>query len=163
VLPAEQSWFALRFGTAHCAEAQMNADDCLGPRLALTYGKLASNLPASFALTLQDLINEGLTNFEATNYNERCPGPIRIVPSVKLIGDLTTTVFLPRFSDLVKNQEPVYVLWSYGGTKETTLAFFVYSEGAFRYVGLPREASVKDYEGSKTGQGLSEALPQPQY
>jgi hypothetical protein len=66
-------------------------------------------------------------------------------------------------SGLVQNHEPVYVLWSYSETKETTLAFFVYSEGAFRYIGMPHPTSVEDYQESKGGEARTEPNPSPHY
>jgi hypothetical protein len=136
-------WFTSKFGDARCGQQHLDANDCMGPRLAMVYRSSAKVLPASFALTLADLIHEGLTNVEATNYTEDCAGPQRIVPNRKLVGDLTTT---PVLSSLARHREPVYVLWAYSKNKETTLPFFVYSEGAFRYIGMPHPASVEDFQ-----------------
>jgi hypothetical protein len=139
-------WFTSKFGDARCGQQHLDANDCLGPRLAMVYRPSAKVLPASFALTLVDLIHEGLTNVEAANYTEDCAGPQRIVPDRRLVGGLTTTpVLSPSLSSLVQHREPVYVLWAYSKTKETTLAFFVYSDGAFRYIGMPHPASVEDF------------------
>jgi len=149
ILPQPEEWFAARFGTVHCGEEKLGANDCLGPRIAFTYATITKDLSASFALTLQDLINEGLTNFEATNYTEPCPGPRRIIASQKLVGGLTTTQIL---GGMGRYHESVYVLWGYSNTKETTLPFFVYSQGAFRYIGMPHEAAVEDYQ-KKTKDG----------
>jgi hypothetical protein len=156
ILPRPEDWFAERFGTDHCTEEKMGANDCLGPRIAFTYATIAKDLPASFALTLKDLINEGLTNFEATDYGESCPGPQRIVAAQKLVGGLTTTQIL---GGMQRHHESVYVLWSYSDTKETTLPFFVYSQGAFRYIGMPHEASVEDYQKKKSSGSEGETEP----
>jgi len=94
VLPQPEVWFAARFGTVHCEEEKLGANDCLGPRIAFTYATITRNLSDSFALTLKDLINEGLTNFEATNYSEECLGPQRVIASRELVGGLTTTQIL---------------------------------------------------------------------
>ena len=83
-----------------------------------------------------------MINFEAaathcgvpwTTANNRCSGvgrenlrPLRLYP----------THYRPG-----RHHEPVYVLWAYSETKETTLPFFVYSEGAFRYLGMLHPAS----------------------
>ena len=159
-LPQPEDWFAARFGTEHCVEEKMGANDCLGPRIAFTYATITEDLPASFALTLKDLIHEGLTNFEATDYTEACPGPQRIIASQKLVGGLTTTQIL---GGMQRHHESVYVLWSYSHTKETTLPFFVYSQGAFRYIGMPHESSVEDYQKSRGGERQPEPAPSARY
>lgn len=145
VLPNAEAWFKSEFGDEHCGVAQMTANDCLGSRLALAYVNTAKTLPAAARMTMTDLLNEGLTSFEAVNYSAACAGPDRIVPDRKLVGDLTTTPILsPVLSELVRNSEPVYVLWSYNQHSETTIAFFVYSQGAFRYIGMPHPASLEE-------------------
>ncbi len=142
VLPDPDRWFTSEFGDARCTEKQLGSNDCLGPRMALAYRPLAKVLPASFSLTLSDLLHEGMINFEAANYTEECPGPQRIIAARELVGGLTTTPYLSdSLSGLVQHHEPVYVLWAYSETKETTLPFFVYSEGAFRYLGMLHPAS----------------------
>jgi hypothetical protein len=96
---------------------------------------------------LTDLIHEGLTDFEASNYTEECPGPQRILASRELVGGLTTTPYLSSMlSGLVQHHEPIYVLWAYNAHKETTLPFFVYVAGAFRYLGMLHPASVDDFQ-----------------
>jgi hypothetical protein len=132
--------------------------------MALTYRSLARVLPASFALTLTDLIHEGLTNLEATNYTEECPGPQRIVASRELVGGLTTTPYLSSMlSGLVQHREPTYVLWAYNEHKETTLPFFVYVDGAFRYVGMLHPASIEDFQrANSTGEEIA-PTPSPHY
>ena len=161
ILPEPEVWFAARFGTVHCEEEKLGANDCLGPRIAFTYATITRDLPASFALTLKDLIHEGLTNFEATNYTEPCPGPQRIIASRDLVGGLTTTQIL---GGMARHHESVYVLWSYSDTKETTLPFFVYSQRAFRYIGMPHEASVEDYQKRrKGGEEQTESAPSARY
>jgi hypothetical protein len=142
VVPNADRWFTSEFGDARCAEKELGPNDCLGPRMALAYLPLAKVLPASFSLTLSDLLHEGMTNFEATNYMQECPGPIRIAAARELIGGLTTTPYLSAsLSGLAQHHEPIYVVWAYSETKETTLPFFVYSEGAFRYLGMLHPAS----------------------
>jgi hypothetical protein len=161
ILPEPEVWFAARFGTVHCEEEKLGANDCLGPRIAFTYATITRDLPASFALTLKDLIQEGLTNFEATNYTNPCPGPQRIIASRDLVGGLTTTQIL---GGMARHHESVYVLWSYSDTKETTLPFFVYYQGAFRYIGMPHEASVEDYKKKEMGgQGQTEPVQSARY
>lgn len=150
VLPDSDSWFTAKFGSVRCGEQQLGPNDCLGPRMAFAYRPLARVLPASFSLTLTDLLHEELTNFEATNYMEDCPGPQRIVAARELVGGLTTTPHLSSMlSGLARDREPTYVLWAYNQTKETTLTFFVYSEGAFRYIGMQHPASVEEFQKSK--------------
>jgi hypothetical protein len=164
ILPASEAWFISKFGDTHCGEQQLGPNDCLGPRMALAYRSLTRVLPASFSLTLTDLLHEGLTNFEATNYTEECPGPQRIAAARELVGGLTTTPYLsPVLSSLVQHREPLYVLWIYNGTKETTLPFFVYSEGAFRYLGMLHPASVEDFHKAKAPKEDSEPTPPPRY
>ena len=142
VLPDPDRWFTSEFGDARCTEKQLGPNDCLGPRMALAYRPLAKVLPASFSLTLSDLLHEGMINFEATNYIEECPGPQRIVAARALVGGLTTTPYLSdSLSGLVQHHEQLYVLWAYSETKETTIPFFVYWEGSFRYLGMLHPAS----------------------
>jgi len=149
VLPDAEHWFTSQFGNTRCGEQQLGPNDCLAPRMTFNYRTLARVLPASFALTLTDLLHEGLTNFEATNYTEECPGPQRIVAARELVGGLTTTPYLSSvLSGLVQRREPIYVLWAYIERKETTLPFFVYVDGAFRYVGMLHPASVEDFQRS---------------
>jgi len=151
VLPHAKEWFISKFGDQGCGSSQMAANDCLGPRLAVKYASTARTLAASTALTLSDLLDEKLTNVEAVNYSEPCSSPLRIVPARKLVGELTTTPILsPVLSRLMQNHEPVYVLWAYSDTQETTVAFFVYSEGAFRYIGMPYPATWADFAKSST-------------
>jgi hypothetical protein len=161
VLPGSDNWFTSKFGDARCGEQQLGPNDCLGPRMAFTYRSLARVLPASFSLTLTDFLHEGLTNFEATNYTEECPGPLRIVAARELVGGLTTTPHLSSMlSGLVQHREPIYVLWVYNERKETTLPFFVYFEGAFRYIGMLHPASVEDFQKTKaTGEDIGPAPP----
>ena len=147
VLPDPERWFTSKFGNVRCGEQQMGPNDCLGPRMAFTYRSLARVLPASFALTLTDFLQVGMADFEATNYTEECPGPQRIVAARELVGGLTTTPYLSsKLSGLAQHREPTYVVWAYNQHKETTLPFFVYFEGAFRYVGMVHPASVEDFQ-----------------
>jgi hypothetical protein len=146
VLPDAESWFSVRFGNAHCSDSHMAITDCLGSRYAMAYNYIAQSLPDSLGLTLKDLISEGVVNFEAVNYSEDCAGPARINPSLRLIGDLSTTPFL---NVLGGRKEPIYVVWGYSATKETTIGFFVYETGAFRYLGMPHEASIYEFRDKK--------------
>ena len=77
VLPDAEHWFVAEFGDDHCGEQNPGADGCMGPRFAFRYRLLARTIPSSRALTLRDLINEGLTNFEAANIAEECSSPVR--------------------------------------------------------------------------------------
>src|SRR5579859_2037493 len=155
VLPDAEAWFRAEFGDEHCGVKQMAANDCLGSRLALAYANTARTLPAAAKMTTTDLLDEGLIDFEAVNYSVACAGPDRIIPDRKLVGDLTTTPILsPVLSGLIRNNEPVYVLWSYNQHSETTIAFFVYSQGAFRYIGMPHPASVEEF--------VSQSVPAPE-
>jgi hypothetical protein len=164
ILPSQEHWFDSEFGEARCGETQLGADDCLGPRMALAYRSLAAVLPASFSLTLTDLISEGLTNFEATDYMEQCPGPDRIIPDRELVGGLTTTPYLsPLSSKLAREHEPTYVLWIYNDHKETTLPFFVFSEGAFRYLGMLSPASIEELQDANAGKKRRGPDPSPHY
>lgn len=165
VLPNFDRWFSSEFGDAGCEEESPGANECMGPRLAFSYESLAKDIPPSFALTLQDLIHEGLTSFEATNITEECSGPIRIVPNEKLLDGLTTTPMVsPSLPGPVNRHEPVYALWIYGKDKQTTLSFFVYSEGAFRYLGMLSPASFDDLRKEKsTAPGRSTLAPAARY
>jgi hypothetical protein len=158
ILPDAQAWFSARFGDAKCSEPKFSAAECLGPRQALSYEGVASSLPDSFALTLGDLIHEGLMNFEAVDYSEQCAGPMRIVANQKLTHTLSTSVLLPG---LQQRHEPIYALWSYSETKEAVLAFFVYSAGAFRYVGILHEAYVEEYQKRRASGSALAQQPTP--
>lgn len=150
VLPHWQDWFRSRFGDENCGAQQMAANDCLGSRLAFAYAAIASKLPTTAAATMKDLLDEKLMSFEAVNYSAPCAAPVRIIPIRKLVADLSTTPILsPVLSGLVQHNEPIYVLWAYSDRQETTIAFFVYSEGAFRYIGMPHPASQEEFA-SKT-------------
>jgi hypothetical protein len=156
VLPSAERWFSSEFGDSDCEASDLGPNGCLGPRMAWYYTVTANKLPDSFALTLADLAHENLVNFEAVNQTEQCAGPMRIVPSQKLIGEFTTApVLLSPWSKLVRQKEPVYVLWAFNESKETTLNFFVYSLGAFRYIGMPRPAPADDYRQKNTVQAVS--------
>ncbi len=165
VLPNADAWFVSKFGDTKCKEKTLAANDCLGPRLAAAYGTYSPVLPASFEMTLGDLAQEGLTNFEVVNYTGLCASPQRIVPSEKLVGSLTTTpVLSSMLSGLVQHREPVYVVWAYSQDKETTLAFFVYDEGAFRYIGMPHPFLPETYiQVRDSGASISGPAATPHY
>ena len=158
-LPDAEVWFKTEFGDRGCENQDLGPNGCLGPRMAWYYSATAKTLSPSFELTLKDLIGEGMINFEAVNQNADCAGPQRIQPSPKLVGSFTTVpVLSPVFSGLVQRKEPVYVLWAYNEKKETTVTFFVYSQGAFRYIGMPRPAPPDDYRGKSYGEGAFPSL-----
>ena len=80
------------------------------------------------------------------------------------MGGLTTTPHLSSMlSALARDREPLYVLWAYNQTKETTLTFFVYSDGAFRYIGMQHPASVEDFQKSKTMTDSAAPAPSAHY
>jgi len=162
ILPHAEAWFTSRFGDENCEDKLTTANDCLGPRLALRYASIARTLPSAVAMTTRDLLDEELTSFEAVNYIEPCASPKRIVPEIKFVNGLTTTPILsPVLSELVRNKEPVYVLWAWGEAKETIVAFFVYSEGGFRYVGMPHPVPLEDFRRTiAAGQGNTEGVQQ---
>lgn len=149
VLPDAERWFVAEFGDEHCEEENPGAEDCMGPRFASRYQGLARAIPSSFSLTLEDLIDEGLTNFEAANISEECSGPLRIVPDRKLLGGLSTTPMVSPALGPIKHHEPMYALWIYSESKQTPLSFFVYSEGAFRYLGILHEATFDEFRKAK--------------
>jgi hypothetical protein len=152
-LPNADVWFKAEFGDKGCEDQNLGPNGCLGPRMAWYYSATAKTLAPSFEMTLKDLISEGLINFEVVNQNAECAGPQRIQPSPKLVGSFTTVpVLSPVLSGLVQRNEPVYVLWAYDEGKETTINFFVYSQGAFRYIGMPRPAPPDDYREKKYGE-----------
>jgi len=160
VLPNAEHWFIAEFGDDHCGEQNRAANDCMGPRFAFRYRLLASTIPSSLGLTLRDLIHEGLTNFEAANIAEECSSPVRIVPDRKLLGGLSTTPLVSAaLPGPVGRHEPVYALWIYSESKQTTMPFFVYSEGGFRYLGMLHEATFDEF---RKGRSIAEtAQPAP--
>jgi hypothetical protein len=82
------------------------------------------------------------------------------VPARKLVDEFTTTPFVsPAVSKLVRDHEPFYVLWVYSETEETMIAFFVYSDGAFRYVGMIYPAGLDDFARSTAASGEKVAPP----
>jgi hypothetical protein len=154
ILPDAETWFSSEFGDVDCEANDLGPNGCLGPRMAWYYTVTAKTLPESFALTLADLAHESLVDFEAVNQTEQCAGPMRIVPAQELVGQFTTVpVLLSPWSKLIRQNEPVYVLWAFNESKETTLNFFVYSQGAFRYIGMPRPAPAEDYRQKKYSEG----------
>jgi hypothetical protein len=165
VLPNADAWFVSKFKDIKCKEKTLAANDCLGPRLAAAYGTYSPVLPASFEMTLGDLAQEGLTKFEVVDYIGPCASPQRIVPSAKLVGSLMTTpVLSSMLSGLVQHHEPVYVVWAYSEDKETTLAFFVYDEGAFRYIGMPHPLLPETYiQVRDSGASISGPAATPHY
>ena len=163
VLSDADHWFVAEFGDHHCDEQNPGANDCMGPRFASRYQRVARAIPSSFALTLQDLIDEGLTNFEATNISEECSGPVRIVPARELLGGLSTTPLVSAAFGPVKRHEPVYALWIYSDNKQTTMPFFVYSEGGFRYLGMLHEATFDEFRKGKSIAESAQPAPEAHY
>ncbi len=164
VLPDAEHWFVTEFGDDHCGEQNPAANDCMGPRFAYSYQRLAGAIPSSFALTLQDLVNEGLTNFEAANVAKECSSPVRILPDRKLLGGLSTTPLVSAaLPGPVKRHEPVYALWIYSENKQTTMPFFVYSEGAFRYLGMLHEATFDEFRRGKSIAETVQPVPDAHY
>jgi len=73
--PNSESCFKSKFGDENCGDEHLAESDCLGTRLALGYAITPKNLPIAAVLTLSDLVDEHLTNFEAVNRDEMCAGP----------------------------------------------------------------------------------------
>jgi len=145
-LPDPETWFDAHFGRTNCGDQQLTANDCLGPRLALTYSATSRSLAVAVAKTLLNLLDEKLTTFEAVNYAEPCAYNLRIVPAQNLISQLSTTPIITS-SQFVSGQgaDPTYMLWAYNETEETMIGYFVYSKAAFRYIGNPHPASLEEF------------------
>jgi hypothetical protein len=149
-LPDSESWFNAHFARENCDIRQLAANDCLGPRLALTYSATANTLDTAASKTFEDLIDESLTNFEAVNYADLCAYNVRIVPAGKLLSQLSTTPIITSMqSALGQHGESVFMVWAYNENEETMIGFFVYSQGSFRYLGNPHPASTEEFA-SKT-------------
>jgi len=125
VLPNPDAWFKSIFG------------DTVGAQLALSYEPTARWLPQSMAVTLKNLRQEGLADhFEVVDFNKPCAAPSFLsiqgdsenkalgLPALKLLG-------------FRKQHEPMYTVWFRKSRSVSTIAFFVYDEGAFRYIGKP--------------------------
>lgn len=146
VLPAAEAWFSARFGNANCDAVPLPEGDCFGPRLAAAYAAYSGVLPASFEMTLQDINSEKLMTIEAVDSSLPCAGPLTIRPVQGLVGGLTTTPLVsPVFSGILKEHEPIYAVWLYSVSKMTTLAYFTYAEGGFRYLGMPHQVSAEEW------------------
>ena len=139
-LPNPDTWFKSIFG------------DAAGAELALSYGPTARWLPQSMAATLKNLRQESLTDhFEVVDFNKPCAAP----SFMSIQGDSENKALgLPALKLLGfrKQHEPMYTVWFRRGRSVSTIAFFVYDEGAFRYIGRPEiPASV-----------AAQGRPQPQ-
>lgn len=122
VLPSPDAWFKSIFG------------DTVGAQLALSYEPTAKGLPQAMAATLKNLRQEGFADhFEVVDFNGPCAAPSFMVESeTKSLG--LSAVKLLGFR---KQHEPMYTVWFRKGRSVSTMAFFAYDEGAFRYTGKP--------------------------
>lgn len=124
-LPNTDAWFKSIFG------------DTVGAQLALSYEPTARWLPQSMEATLKDLRQEGLADhFEVVDFNKPYAAP----SFISIQGDSETkTLGLSAFKLLGfrKQHEPMYTVWFRKSRSVSTIAFFVYDEGAFRYIGKP--------------------------
>lgn len=124
VLPSPDAWFKSIFG------------DTVGAQLALSYEPTAKGLPQAMAATLKNLRQEGFAGrFEVVDFNKPCAAPSFMVPSeseTKALGPSATRLLAFR-----KQHQPMYTVWFRKGRSVSTMAFFIYDEGAFRYTGKP--------------------------
>jgi len=125
ILPDPDAWFKSTFG------------DTVGSQLALSYAPTAKWLPQSITVTLKNLLQEKMTDhFEAVDFNKPCASPsflrVRGQFEPKVLGPSAYTLLAFR-----KKHDPIYTLWFRKGSGVSTMAFFVYDEGAFRYLGRP--------------------------
>ena len=122
VLPNPDAWFKSIFG------------DTVGAQLTLSYEPTAKGLPQAMAATLKNLRQDGFADhFEVVDFNGPCASPSFMVESeTKSLG--LSAVKLLGFR---KQHEPMYTVWFRKGRSVSTMAFFVYDEGAFRYIGKP--------------------------
>jgi len=124
VLPNPDAWFKSIFG------------DTLGAQLALSYEPTAKWLPQAMAAALKKLRQEGFAgHFEVVDLNKHCAAPSFIAQSeseTKVLGPPAIKLLAFR-----KQHEPMYTVWFRKGRNISTIAFFVYDGGAFRYIGKP--------------------------
>ena len=134
VLPSPDAWFKSIFG------------DTVGAQLALSYEPTAKGLPQAMAATLKNLRQEGFADhFEVVDFNGPCASPSFMVESeTKSLG--LSAVKLLGFR---KQHEPMYTVWFRKGRSVSTMAFFAYDEGAFRYVGKPEIPDSVAAQGSQ--------------
>lgn len=126
VLSNPDAWFKSIFG------------DTVGAQLALSYEPTAKGLPQAMAATLKNLRQERFADhFEAVDSNKPCAAPSFMVAAhseseTKALGPSAVKLLV-----LQKEHQPMYAVWFRKGRSVTTMAFFVYDEGAFRYIGKP--------------------------
>jgi TonB family protein len=125
VLPNPDAWFKSIFG------------DTVGAQLALSYEPTAKGLPQAMAGALKKLRQEGFAGrLEVVDFNEPCAAPsfmaVQTEPETKALGPPAIRLLAFR-----KQHEPMYTVWFRKGRNISTIAFFVYDEGAFRYMGKP--------------------------
>ncbi|MGH9730513.1 MAG: energy transducer TonB [Candidatus Acidiferrales bacterium] len=125
VLPNADVWFKSIFG------------DTVGAELAISYEPTANWLSQSMAATFKNLRQEGLADhFEVVDFNKTCAAP----SFMSIQGDSENKALGPSAIRLLafrKQHEPMYTVWFHKGRRVSTMAFFVYDEGAFRYMGKP--------------------------
>lgn len=109
ILPNSDAWFRSTFG------------DAIGAHLAGAYERKRTDLPVSFPDTLADLLAKRHTNPEATRFTDSCNSHATEYEYPVLI--------------LRQNAQPLYDIRFFSGTTITTISYFAYSDGAFRYLG----------------------------
>lgn len=137
VLPSPDAWFKSIFG------------DTVGAQLALSYEPTAKWLPQSMAATLRNLLQEDIADhFEVVDFNQPCARPsFRGFQS-----DMETKAFGPAVFKLLgsrKKHEAMYTIWFHKDRSASAMAFFVYDEGAFRYLGKPEIPEFVPVQGSQ--------------
>jgi len=109
ILPNSDAWFRSTFG------------DAIGAALANDYDRTRAELPISFPDMLADLLAKHHTDPEAIRFTDSCNSHATEYEYPVLI--------------LRQNAQPLYDVRFFGGTTITTISYFAYTEGAFRYLG----------------------------
>lgn len=109
ILPNPSAWFTATFG------------EKLGAELADAYDRTRLNLPLSFPDTLGQIQSKHLSNVQATRFSDPCN------------QESTNTEYHLLVSRT--HEQPLYHVRLSSGTQAAILGFFVYLDGAFRYVG----------------------------
>lgn len=108
-MPNPSAWFTVTFG------------EKLGTELADAYDRTRLNLPLSFPDTLSQIQSRHLDTVQATLFTDACN------------QESTNTEYHLLVSRA--HEQPTYHVRLSSGTQAAILGFFVYVDGAFRYIG----------------------------
>ena len=92
-------------------------------------------MSASFDKLIKSKLTHGV---EAVDYNKPCATPsfISVAPAGTSAGSAAATVVFER-----RVHDPIYGVWFHRGDRASLIAFFTFTDGSFRYVGMPQVPS----------------------